>query len=397
MYGNGRSYGDVCQNSSATLLFARGLNRFIQFDGSTGVLRCEAGVLLSEVLDLVVPRGWFLSVTPGTKFVTVGGAIANDVHGKNHHRAGSFGCHVRALELLRSDGSRITCTPTVNSEWFAATVGGLGLTGLITWAEIQLIPIASAYMTTEAHRFRNLDEFWSLGEKYEQQFSYTVAWVDCLAVGRSLGRGVYFIGEHAAEKKPSSSYRSKHRSVPIELPISIVNHASLALFNALYYNRPLSAQSKLEHYEPFFYPLDSIDKWNRIYGPKGFYQYQCVLPFANGKDGMETILKLIGQSGQGSFLAVLKTFGNIRSPGMLSFPRPGITLALDFPNKGEATHRLFSKLDQVVADSGGALYPAKDARMPGELFRSGFPAWAEFEKYCDPKFSSSFWRRVMKD
>jgi FAD/FMN-containing dehydrogenase len=393
-HGNGRSYGDVCLNADQTLLLTRGLDRFIQFDLAQGTIRCEAGMLLSELLALTVPQGWFLPVTPGTQYVTVGGAIANDVHGKNHHRVGSFGCHVRALELLRSDGTRIECGAQQNTEWFAATVGGLGLTGLITWAELQLLPIANPFLWTRAWRFGDLSEFWARNDEAERQYPHTVAWVDCLAKGRHLGRGIYFAGHHAPAQTELPVFQARRLRIGFELPFSLVNGPSLAAFNFVYYHRPIHSRAVLTHYLPFFYPLDWVEQWNRIYGRKGFYQYQCVLPKAVGREALKELLGEIGRDGQGSFLAVLKTFGKIRSPGLLSFPREGVTLALDFPNRNAATHRLFERLDRVVMEAGGALYPAKDARMPPELFRRGFPAWQEFQRYRDPGFSSNFWRRV---
>ncbi len=395
-HGNGRSYGDLCLNAGGTLLLTRGLDRLIQLDPARGIIRCEAGVLLSELLALTAPQGWFLPVTPGTQYVTIGGAIANDVHGKNHHRAGSFGCHVRVLELLRSDGRRIECGPDQNTDWFAATVGGLGLTGLITWAELQLVPIANPFMWVRTWRFRDLNEFWDLNDEAERHYSYTVAWVDCLARGSRMGRGVYFAGQHAPPQAHLPPYRTRRFSVAADPPFSLVNRPSLAVFNFLYYHRPVSTRPTLQHYVPFFYPLDKIENWNRIYGRKGFYQYQCVLPRAVEREALRELLEAIARSGQGSFLAVLKTFGDVRSPGLLSFPRAGVTLALDFPNRDLTTHRLFERLDRVVMDAGGALYPAKDARMPGEMFRRGFPAWQEFARYRDPAFSSNFWRRVVE-
>ncbi len=396
-YGCGRSYGDVCVNSGGAMLHTAGLARLIAFDRGTGVLRCEGGVTLSRLLDFAVPQGWFLPVTPGTQQVTVGGAIANDVHGKNHHRAGSFGCHVRALELLRSDGTRLECGEGKNAEWFAATVGGLGLTGLMTWVELQLAPIANPFLWAHRRRFRDLAEFWAINEEAERRHSYTVAWLDCMATGRHMGRGIYFAGEHAPPQNGLPAFRVRRGRVGIEPPFSLVNRASLAVFNFLYYHRPVSPRPVLTHYVPFFYPLDGISRWNRIYGRKGFYQYQCVLPKAVQREALKALLGEIASSRLGSFLAVLKTFGAIRSPGLLSFPREGVTLALDFPNRGAATHRLFGRLDRVVMEAGGALYPAKDARMPPELFRRGFPAWETFARYRDPGFSSNFWRRVMED
>jgi FAD/FMN-containing dehydrogenase len=393
-HGNGRSYGDVCLNDGGTLLMTRGLNRFIDFDRSTGRLRCESGMLLKEILDFIVPQGWFLPVTPGTRFVTVGGAVANDVHGKNHHIAGSFGHHVLRFELMRSDGQRMTCGLQELPEWFAATVGGLGLTGLITWVELQLVPIANAYMWTESSRFSSLDEFWAINKDAEQRWPYTVAWIDCLSGGKGGARGIFNSGAHAPAQHELPCYRETSRRVPFTPPVSLVNSLSLRAFNYAYYHQPIKSGVALNHYTPYFYPLDGLLDWNRIYGRKGFFQYQCVLPPEQSAIGIKELLHRIAASGQGSFLAVLKTFGSKPSVGMLSFPRPGATLALDFPNLGETTHHLFRELDAVVRDANGALYPAKDARMPPELFRSSFPRWEEFSAFIDPGFSSSFWRRM---
>lgn len=395
-FGNGRSYGDVCLNEGGTLLRTRRMNRFIAFDRKTGRLTCESGVLLKDILDLVVPQGWFLSVVPGTRFITVGGAIANDVHGKNHHLQGSFGHHVLQLELLRSDGSRIICSPHKEQEWFRATIGGLGLTGLIVWAELQLMPVSNPFMITKFIRFRSLEEFWAINAEAESRWPYTVAWIDCVATGKRQGRGIFILGRHAPTQSDLPTWRASNRLFPIDLPFSLVNGLSLRVFNWAYYHRPLPKGQALSHYVPYFCPLDSIQEWNRIYGRNGFFQYQCVLPPAASSEGMRDLLRIIAQRKEGSFLAVLKTFGNAKAPGMLSFPRPGATLALDFPNRGERTFKLFNELDAVVRAHGGALYPAKDARMPGELFRNSFPELERFKAFIDPNFSSSFWRRVME-
>ncbi len=395
-YGNGRSYGDSCLNADGVLLDCRGLDRYIAFDREQGVLRCEAGVMLADVLDLIVPEGWFLPVTPGTRFITVGGAIANDVHGKNHHRAGTFGCHVRALELQRSDGSRLLCTPEQNSDWFRATVGGLGLTGVITWAELALKPIDGPYIDEEVIRFRSLDDFFQLSDESDKRFEYTVAWIDCLASGNSLGRGLFIRGNHAQSVTGHSAATSPRRlNFPLDPPFSLLNSFTLRAFNALYYRKQRADHSRhRRHYEPFFYPLDAVGHWNRIYGTKGFFQYQCVVPQDRGSEAMAELLGRIAASGTGSFLAVLKAFGGLPSPGLLSFPRKGLTLALDFPNQGNKTQRLMDQLDEVTRDAGGAVYPAKDARMSAADFQRYFPLWRELQPFIDPRFSSSFWRRV---
>ncbi len=395
-FGNGRSYGDVCLNNNGALLLTRSLDRLMAFDPATGVLRAEAGVLLAEILTLIVPQGWFLPVTPGTQFVTLGGAIANDVHGKNHHVAGSFGCHVRAFELLRSDGNRLLCTPEQNTEWFQATVGGLGLTGLITWVEIQLQRIANPWIVAENRRFASLDEFLALDAEYEAHYPYIVSWIDCAATGRALGRGIYMAGMHAPPGllKPPPPQR-RGLTVPFMPPISLVNSLSVAAFNRLYYHLPRPSRGLIP-YQPFFYPLDNLREWNRLYGRQGFFQYQCVIPPANAHAALREILARIVASGQGSMLAVLKRFGDKTSGGLLSFPRPGVTLALDFPNRSQSTLDLLERLDEVTRQAGGAVYPAKDARMSGDSFRHYYPQWTEFSRSIDPRFSSSFWRRVME-
>jgi FAD/FMN-containing dehydrogenase len=390
-YGNGRSYGDVCLNSGGTLLNCRGLQRFIAFDAENGLLTCEAGVLLADILQVFVPRGWFLPVTPGTRFVTVGGAIANDVHGKNHHRAGTFGRFVRRFELLRSDGSRRVCSLSENAEWFAATIGGLGLTGLLTWVEIELRRITSPEVVVENQRFTGLDEFFALNEEAEARHVYTVAWIDCLA---NPPRGILMGGDHAttADSEKLAEVAKKPLTFPMTPPISLINGLSLRAFNFAYFHRPLAARAVV-HYEPYFYPLDGILHWNRLYGRQGFYQYQCVLPL-EARPALADLLRSIVASGQGSFLAVLKTFGALPSPGLLSFPQPGMTLALDFPNRGTATLALFDRLDAIVEAAGGRLYAGKDARMSGAFFRRSYPRFDEFSNFIDPKFSSDFWRRM---
>ena len=398
-FGNGRSYGDCCLNDQGILVDARGLDRFIAFDAQAGTLRCEGGVLLYEVLALAVPRGWFLPVTPGTQFVTVAGALANDVHGKNHHRAGTFGRHVRCFELLRSDGTRLQCSPTENSAWFSATIGGLGLTGLVTWVEIQLKAIPGEQIEKEIIRYDRLDEFFQLSRESDLSFEYTVAWIDCAAKGASLGRGLYIRGNAVAGKRLQSTKVPNTRlGVPFDPPFALINGPSLRLFNAFYYRKQIRARTRsIVHYSKFFYPLDAIGSWNRIYGSNGMLQYQCVIPHHHAAAAISEILHQIAGAGTGSFLAVLKLFGELPSPGLLSFPRPGATLALDFPNQGRRTFDLLDRLDAITIAAGGALYPAKDARMSTGTFQRSFPNWKELGPFIDPQFSSSFWRRVSGD
>ena len=393
-YGEGRSYGDSCLNEGGILLQTRGMNRFIFLDESKGLLRCEAGVRLDEILEVTVPKGWFIPVSPGTQFVTLGGAIANDVHGKNHHVAGTFGRYVQAMEVLRSDGKRWICSPQENSELFGATIGGLGLTGLILWAEIQMKPVSGPWIDQETVRFSHVDDFFKISEDSEKDYEHSVSWIDTLAQGKHLGRGHFMRGNHSSQKRNQSS-KPKTFSIPCNAPNWLLNPFTVRAFNVLYYHRQLTQEKRnTVHYRPFFYPLDAVLQWNKLYGKRGFFQYQLVVPYKNEREPIKEILRLVAKSGMASFLAVLKTFGNIPSPGWLSFPREGVTLALDFPNQGSKTRRLFEELDKIVRTSQGALYPAKDATMLAQDFQSFYPRWKEFEKWVDPKFSSSFWRRV---
>ena len=396
-YAYGRSYGDSCLNEGGVSIDVSHLQRFMSFDESRGLLRCEAGVSLAEILAVMVPRGWFLPVSPGTKFVSVGGAIANDIHGKNHHRAGTFGCHVTRFELLRSNGERFTCSPDENSELFRATIGGLGLTGIILWAEFQLKPIVNPYIDMDHIRFASLDEFFAISAESDQDYEYTMSWVDILIGGDNLCRGIFMRGNHNQSRELASKAVKKRLplALPFNFPSFVLNTLTVKTFNELFYHAQLSKRShKVGPYEPFFYPLDSIHEWNRMYGKRGFLQYQFVIPFEVAHDAMKEILARIRHSGEGSFLTVLKKFGDIQSPGMLSFPRPGLTLALDFAFSGQKTLQLLEDLDKIIRQSGGAVYPAKDARMSAESFQAFFPRWREFAQYVDPHFSSSFWRRV---
>jgi FAD/FMN-containing dehydrogenase len=392
-HGMGRSYGDVCLNPEGTLWITTGLDHFIAFDNSTGRLMCEAGVLLRDIQRLMIPRGWILPVTPGTQLVTVGGAIANDVHGKNHHILGSFGDHVQSLTLVRTNGEVIQCGVNEQVDWFAATVGGLGLTGVITQAEIQMRRVAGPWLNTETIPYANLDEFSQLADDSETEWEHTVSWIDCITGGGR--RGLFMRGNPTnVESRPEP--KSRKLTMPIVPSVSLVNRLSLRPFNTTYYHlKKWQAGRAITHYEPFFYPLDNLLEWNRMYGSNGFFQYQSVVPREVGQDAVQAMLKEIARSGDGSFLAVLKTFGNRQPVGMLSFPQPGVTLALDFPNHGDRTHKLFDRLDAIVREAGGRLYPAKDARMPRELFEAGYPRLVEFKKYRDPGISSALSRRLM--
>jgi len=391
-FAQGRSYGDVCLNEDGILLDTQHLDHFIHYDKEKGILRCEAGVTFENILQLIVPHNWFLPVTPGTKYISVGGAIANDVHGKNHHKAGTFGKYVLKFELLRSDGERLICSPTENTELFNATIGGLGLTGLINWVEFSLKKIPGSKIEQETIRFNNLEEFYRLSDESDEGWEYTVAWIDCLATGDELGRGLFMRGNHCESNK-KHKFKNSKLSVPFNAPGFLLNKYTVNAFNNLYFKRPIKQYSKVD-YDPFFYPLDAIANWNKLYGKKGFMQYQCLISKEHRETAMHEMLSIISASGQASFLSVLKEFGDIKSPGLLSFPRPGITLALDFPNRGQKTLDLLNELDVITQKYNGSVYPAKDARMSPQAFSQYYPNWKEFEKYIDPHFSSGFRRRV---
>jgi FAD/FMN-containing dehydrogenase len=379
-------------NDGMDLLDCTSLNRILDFEWETGRVRLEAGVNFADLLEVSVPRGWFLPVTPGTKFVTVGGAIANDVHGKNHHCAGTIGSHVEQIMVFRSDGAEVLCSLTSNPELFRATIGGLGLTGVIAWADLRLKRIAGNAIEVETIPFDSLDQFLSLSRASDKAWEYTVAWLDCLSSGGT--RGIFLRGNHAAK---TVIHRARAMSIPFALPPVVLNRATASVFNRLYYT--LKARKKgpsLIHYEQFFYPLDSLENWNLLYGRRGFVQYQCVLPHRE-ESAVKRILETVSIPGQACFFAVLKTFGDIKSPGLLSFPRPGVTLALDFPMHGTSTLKLLDALDELVSANGGAVYPAKDARMSSAMFKASFPNWKAFLPFIDPKLSSSFWRRVTSE
>jgi FAD/FMN-containing dehydrogenase len=393
-YGNGRSYGDSCLAASDQVIEMRSLDHFIRADWKNGTVRVEAGVTLAEILAAAIPNGWFLPVTPGTQFATVGGAIANDVHGKNHHLRGTFGNHVLRFGLLRHGEKAQICSPSENTRLFTGSIGGLGLTGVINWADLQLMPIRASQIDSTVVRFANLGEFFKLSAELDHQHEYSVAWIDCLAKGANSGRGVFIVGDHARYGSLEVEHGSPIK-VPLTPPVSLINNLSLRSFNSLYWNaHPKHSTAKRSAYTPFFYPLDRILHWNRIYGRKGFQQYQCVIPEANAEVAMAELLSAIADSGQGSFLAVLKRCGDIASPGLLSFPMPGTSLALDFPHSSDLINGLFPRLDAIVRAAGGRLYPAKDAHMSGSDFRQAYPAWERLEALRDPSLMSRFWKRV---
>lgn len=405
--GQGRSYGDASLNENGRVILSERLNRLLQFDSSSGKLRTEAGVTLQAVLDVTVPRGWFLPVTPGTQYASLGGCVAADVHGKNHHHSGAFGEHVQDLAVILADGSRTICAPDRNRELFWATVGGMGLTGIIGEVTLQLIPIESAHMRVEHRGAPDLDTGFKLLDGSDFDDQYTVAWIDCLARGRALGRSVVMRGHHAVRAelpvaqrdRPYARKPQRQRRIPMDFPAWALNPITIGAFNQLYYWSQGSKRAPfLSNYEPYFYPLDTAADWNRLYGKAGFVQYQCALPMANAFDGIRQILEMLSASRRASFLAVLKCFG-AAGKGMLSFPIPGYTLALDLPVRDAGLFELLNRIDDIVVEQGGRVYLAKDARLAPETFRAMYPqyeAWLSVKRQVDPqnRFSSSLSRRL---
>jgi L-gulonolactone oxidase len=372
-----------------------GLDRFMTLDTATGILRAEAGVTLGEIMRRVVPQGFFLPVTPGTRSVTLGGAIANDVHGKNHHCAGTFGRHVSSCGLFRHEGEAITATAGDNDGLFGATIGGLGLTGLIEWAEIKLQPIKSSLLDVDIIPYEDLSEFWDIAGASNGTHEHTVAWIDCTTGGRRAGRGIFSRANWSCEGGLVLHNDDKRLHIPIDAPNGLLNRQTVGAFNQLYHAaQRRKAGSLRQHYSHFFHPLDGIANWNRLYGRRGFWQYQCVVPKHSMREAIAELLKAIIASGQASFLTVLKTFGGLQSPGLLSFPMEGATLALDFCNRGTQTLALFERLDAIVREAKGRLYAAKDGRIPKDMWAIGYPELERFLTYADPNFSSDFWRRV---
>lgn len=400
--GNGRSYGDASLNPDATIDLRR-LDRLIAFDDATGELICEAGVLLSDIITAFVPRGWFVPVTPGTRMVTIGGMIASDVHGKNHHGAGSFCDHLQWCDLDLGNGRVLRCSADENADLFAATCGGMGLTGTIVRACFRMVRVETAWMRQRKVRAHNLSEAMAVFEQ-SMDWTYAVAWIDCLARGRDLGRSAILLAEHAQLNELDAPRRvaplarppRKSRAVPIDLPGFALSSFNVQVFNRLYHamQRPGEALVALD---PYFYPLDALADWNRIYGRRGFVQYQCVLPLTESARGLERLLEAIASAGSGSFLAVLKCMGPA-SFGMLSFPMPGYTLALDFPAT-PANLALLDRLDVITADHGGRIYLTKDARLPSHMLALGYPRLQEFRdlraRYgLDRRFSSLLSQRL---
>ena len=402
--GLGRSYGDAALNENEGVVLTPALDRFLHFDSTTGELHAEGGASLSQIIETFTPRGWFLPVVPGTKFVALGGAIACDVHGKNHHRVGCFSEFVSGFELLLASGETLVCSRSQNADAFWATVGGMGLTGIILSAKLQLQRVETAYIRTRFARTQNLNETLD-GFGHDADTTYSVAWLDCLASGDNLGRGVLIRGEHATprdvqnagiEGDPLAYQLPKQKSVPRDLPDFALNPLSVKAFNALYYARHANDE-KIEGFEPFFWPLDSLGGWNKIYGARGFVQYHCILPFASSRAGLAKLLETISGSGRPAFLAVLKLYG----PGNqapLSFPLAGHSLALDLP-ASEGVVEFCRALDVITLEHGGRCYLAKDSTLDAATFQQMYPRLPEFQTVkskLDPtnRFQSSLSRRL---
>ena len=403
--GLGRSYGDAALNLGNAVILGERFDRMLDLDPDSGILHCEASVSLASIIDHLLPRGFFFPVTPGSKHITVGGAIAADVHGKNHHRSGSMSAWLLDFRLLTASGDVLECSRESHRDVFWATVGGMGLTGIILDARLQLQAVATAYMRADYERAANVDAVLTRMDETDDDYAYSVAWIDCLARGRSLGRSVLLRANHAAAGDLPSRHRSDpHRiqrrwepTVPFVLPNFILNPMSMRVFNALYYQGH-RARRFVTDCNRYFYPLDSLHHWNRVFGPRGVIQYQALLPPESAREGLIELLEVIANAGSGSFLAVLKSMGE-PSEGILSFPRPGKTLSLDIPYSGPDLLLLLAKLDRIVLRHGGRVYLAKDSCLQPEVFAQMYPTLPKFQEIkaaLDPnqRFSSSLARRL---
>jgi decaprenylphospho-beta-D-ribofuranose 2-oxidase len=403
--GLARSYGDAAQNAGGDVLDMTAASQVLHADLDTGLVDVEAGISLDELMNRFVPQGWFVPVTAGTRYVTVGGAIAADIHGKNHHIAGSFAQHVRWLDLLTADGQVRRVSPDSDADLFWATAGGMGLTGVILRARVQLKAIESSRCLVDTDRTPDLDSLMTLLAETDHLYDYSVAWIDCVAKGKRMGRSVVTRGRFARldelpakrREDPLKYHGSVRVSVPDVFPPGLLNMATVAAFNELWYRKaPKRKRDQLQSIPTFFHPLDGVGAWNRIYGPRGFVQYQFTVPFGQ-EEAMREALERISHSGTSSFLAVLKRFGP-GNPGMLSYPSPGWTLALDIPvQKGLAP--LLDQLDQLVVAAEGRIYLAKDSRVRPETFEKMYDRLDDFRavrKQVDPDgvFSSDLARRL---
>ncbi len=400
-YGLGRSYGDTPLNENEGIVLTHQLNRFISFDKGSGILLCEGGVTLADIIETFLPRGFFLPVTPGTKYVTVAGAIANDVHGKNHHVDGTFSNFVIQFDLLVASGELVTCSREENTDLFWATIGGIGLTGIIVTAAFRLIKVDTAFYNVRHMKAPNIDAALRLFSDSDKAFQYSVAWIDCLSRGKSLGRSVLMQANHAMladikQKQPLEIKEKLKLGIPFNLPAFTLNNMSITVFNHFYYHIHKNV-NKLVDYDSFFYPLDSILNWNRLYGKKGFVQYQAVFP-KEGIQGIVQMLERLSSAKRTSFLAVLKSSGE-QGEGLLSFPTKGYTLAVDIPIKDESLFPFLQDLNDLVVKYGGRVYLAKDSVLSRDHFVQMYPRLNRFKEIInqiDPNhvFSSSMGLRL---
>lgn len=404
--GQGRSYGDAAMLDDGLVMLTEHLQNASSLDENTGVLTAQAGTTLAQIINQYLPLGWFPSVVPGTKFVSLGGCVAADIHGKNHHRDGGFGSQVTELDLVLADCSHKRCSAELNADLFWATVGGMGLTGLMTSVSFKLVPVTSSYLTVEHHQTKDLDDSFKVLFDKAWDDHYTVAWIDCVARKKGLGRSVVMRGHHAGLDELPSKLRARPFSKPrrqtnlgFDFPSWTLNSLSMRAFNELYYHLQGSRRRPfVADYESFFFPLDSIGNWNRIYGKRGFIQYQCVLPLANAYEGMKALLETLAAERRSSFLSVFKRFGEA-GKGLLSFPFEGYTLTLDLPVKDSSLFTFLDRLDEIVMRYRGRVYLAKDARLKPEAFRAMYPQfddWLAIKKRIDPngRFDSDLARRL---
>ncbi len=392
--GNGRSYGDSAINRKNTIDMT-GFNRFLEFDYSNGLLSVQSGTLLSDIIDIFLPKGWFPYVTPGTKFVSIGGMVAADVHGKNHVNYGSFSNHVEWIEILNSDGEIIRCSRNKNSDLFMSTFGGMGLTGIILNIAFYMRPVNTAWISQKQLPARNLKKTMDIIES-NLDSTYIAAWIDCLSNGENLGRSIIYIGEHSeiydlehhAKENPLRIKRPKKISIPFHFPTILLKKFFIKIFNSFLYKKSLISKTrKIVEWDNYFYPLDKILNWNRVYGKKGFAQFQCVLPIENSYKGLKEILDAISKSEASSFLGVLKRFGEQNS--YFSFPMRGYSIALDFPITKKSL-LLMETLDEITLRYGGRFYLAKDSRMKRDVFQRSDNRLSDFLKLRKNKLAKSF-------
>jgi decaprenylphospho-beta-D-ribofuranose 2-oxidase len=403
--GKGRSYGDASVNDNGLTILLERFDRFLAFNNNSGDLHLESGVTLEEIINIFAPRGWFPAVVPGTKYVTVGGAIAADIHGKNHHRDGSFCNFVKGFTVIVASGEKVFCSREQNSDLFWATIGGMGLTGIITDVQITLKPIESVFIDKTEIKAKNLDAVLALFDEHEKNYQYSVAWIDCLARGKDLGRSILMLGNSVSKNderikhlsNPLSLKEKRQIQVPLDSPDWLLNSFTMGTFNSLFYAKQMSNHHQgIADFESYFFPLDAIGSWNRLYGKRGFIQHQTVFPEEASREALKKLLTMTSENGWGSFLAVLKRFGP--QDGWLSFPHPGYTLTLDIAVK-DGLFEFLKELESVVLNYGGRIYLAKDSFLSPEGFRKMYPRFADWQKVkakYDPKntFSSHLAQRL---